>query len=148
MLHKTKLSDFPQLASSQFMKWQNLGITMLKRAICVPNVFLKTATKPKNYQFYLPNFLKFCDNISHKLLRPSQFLEKVLEILESFTLEQYITPLPILKVAVYWKSSNTKACARKLSQIIANNIGNRGRGISLKIYVRYCNYELRICLKY
>ena len=148
MLHKTKLSGFPQLASSQFMKWQNIGITMLKHAICAPNVFLKTATKPKNYQFYLPNFLRFCDNISHKLLRSSQFLEKVLEILESFTLEQYITPLPILKVAVYWKSSNTKACARKLSQIIAKNIGNRGKGISLKIYVRYCNYELRICLKY
>ena len=38
---------------------------------------LKLARKPNNYQFYWPNFLKFCGNISHKLLRPSQFLEKI-----------------------------------------------------------------------
>ena len=28
---------------------------------------------------------------------------------------------------------------RKLSQILANNIDNRGRGIGLRIYVRYCS---------
>ena len=38
----------------------------------------------------------------------------------------------------YWKSSNTKACAKKLSQILVNNIDNGGRGIGLRIYVRYC----------
>ena len=32
-------------------------------------------------------------------------------------------------VAVYWQSSNAKACAKKLSQILANNIYNGGRGL-------------------
>ena len=31
-------------------------------------------------------------------------------------------PSPLLNVAQYWKSSNTEACAKKLSQILANNI--------------------------
>ena len=31
----------------------------------------------------------------------------------------------------------SKACAKKLSQIIANNVNNRGREIGLRIYVRY-----------
>ena len=44
---------------------------------------------------------------------------------------------PLLNVSGCWKSSNTKACAKKLSQIIANNVNNRGRGIGLRIYVRY-----------
>ena len=60
-----------QAHSSQFMRLHNLGVTTLEHAICTPNVFLKIAGKPNNCQFYLPNFLKFCDNISHKLL--SQF---------------------------------------------------------------------------
>ena len=74
--------------SSQFMERHNSGITTPKHAICAPNVFLKIAGKPNNYQFYLTNFLKFCDNISHKLLRPTQFLEKFLEILEWSTLRK------------------------------------------------------------
>ena len=28
--------------------------------------------------------------------------------------------------------------AKKLSQILANNIDNRGKGVGLRIYVRYC----------
>ena len=47
-------------------------------------------------------------------------------------------PFPLLKVAAYWQSSNTKACTKKLSQIFANNIDNGERGIGLRIYVRYC----------
>ena len=47
-------------------------------------------------------------------------------------------PFPLLNVAEYWKSSNTETCAKTLSQIFANNIDNRGRGIGLRIYVRYC----------
>ena len=66
---------------SQSVKWHNLVITTLKHAIYTPNVFLKIAGKPNNYQFYLSKFLKFCDNISHKLLTPSQFLEEFIEIL-------------------------------------------------------------------
>ena len=45
---------------------------------------------------------------------------------------------PLLNVAVYWKSSKTDACAKKLSQILANNIDNgEGEGIGLRIYVMY-----------
>ena len=46
--------------------------------------------------------------------------------------------LPLLNVAEYWKSSNTEACAQKLSQILASNIDHGGRAIGLRIYVRYC----------
>ena len=74
--------------SSQFMEWQNVGMTTLKHAKCAPKVFKKITEKSSNYQFYLPNFLKFCDNISHKLLRPSQFLEKFMEILECSSLQK------------------------------------------------------------
>ena len=54
----------------------------------VPKCFLKIAEKSNNYQFYLPDFLKFCDNISPKLLRPSQFQEKFMNILEWSTLQK------------------------------------------------------------
>ena len=36
--------------------------------------------------------------------------------------------LPLLNVAGYWKSSNTEACVKILSQIIANSIDNGGEG--------------------
>ena len=101
--------------------------------MCHKCVF-KIAGKSNNYQFYLPTFFKFCGNISHKLLRPSQFLEKFMKILERSTLR----PSPLLNVAVYWQSSDTETCVTKLSQILANNIDNGGRGIGLRIYVRYC----------
>ena len=42
---------------------------------------------------------------------------------------------PLLNVAVNWQSSDTEACANKLSQILANNIDHGEREI--KIYVRY-----------
>ena len=45
---------------------------------------------------------------------------------------------PLFNFAAYWKSSNTEACAKNLSQILASNIDNRGRGTSLRIYVKSC----------
>ena len=54
----------------------------------VPQMFLKVARKQNNYQFYLLNFLKLRDNISHKLLRLSQLLEKFIGILEWSTLQK------------------------------------------------------------
>ena len=48
---------------------------------------------------------------------------------------------PLLIVAVYWQSSNTKACVKKPCQILANNIDNGGRWIALIVYVRYCLKE-------
>ena len=38
--------------------------------------------------------------------------------------------------------SDTETCVKKLSQILANNIDNGGRGIGLRIYVRYCRLSL------
>ena len=35
---------------------------------------------------------------------------------------------PPYSFAVYWQSSNTEACAKKLSQTLANNIDNGGEG--------------------
>ena len=74
--------------SSRFMEWKNLGIITLKHATCAPKCFSKFTRKSNNYQFYLLDFLNFCDNISHKLLRPSQFLEKFVKILEWSTLQK------------------------------------------------------------
>ena len=51
-------------------------------------------------------------------------------------------PFPVLNVAAYCKSSITEACVKTLSQILANNIDNGGRGIRLRIYVRYCLKQL------
>ena len=102
--------------------------------------FLEIVGKSNNCQFYLPIFLKFCGNISHKLLRPSKFLEKFLEILEWSFFRNKSGPSPLLNVAAYWMSSNTEACAKKLSQILANNTDNGGKEITLRIYVRYCRF--------
>ena len=43
----------------------------------------------------------------------------------------------MLNVTANWQSSNTEVCAKKLSQILANNIDHGGRGIGLRKYVRY-----------
>ena len=94
-----------------------------------PKCFLKIAEKPNNYQSYLANFRKFCDNISHKVFRPTQFLEKIMEVLEWSTFQKEIGALPQLNVAAYWKSSNTKVCTNNLSQILAKNINNGERGL-------------------
>ena len=55
-------------------------------------------------------------------------------------------PFPLLNVAANWQSSNTKACAKKLSQILVNNIDHEGRGFGLRIYVMYCSYTTRWCI--
>ena len=56
-------------------------------------------------------------------------------------------PSPLLNVAEYWQSSDTETCVKKLSQILANNIDNGGRGISLRIYVRYCRWHNKRILR-
>ena len=48
-------------------------------------------------------------------------------------------PSSLLNVAVYWQSSSTEACARKLSQILANDIDNGGRGL-VSEFMRYSRY--------
>ena len=53
-------------------------------------------------------------------------------------------PFPLLNVRIYWQSSDTEACAKKLSQMLGNNIDNWVRGTGLRIYVRYCSLKLNI----
>ena len=38
-------------------------------------------------------------------------------------------PSPLLNSTAYWKSSNTRACAKKLSQILAKTIDNKEKGL-------------------
>ena len=127
------------------MEWKNLGIRTLEHGH-IPQMFFKIPGKSNKYRFYLPSSLKFCDNISYKLLWPSQFLEKFMEILEWSTLQKKIRPPSLLNAAAYWKSSNTEACANNLSQILANNIDNGGREIDFRIYVTYCGFWISIWL--
>ena len=112
-----------------------------------PKCFIEIAGKSNNYRFYLPNFLKFCDNISHNLLRPSQVLEnyaKLRKFLNVPLCGNKPGPFPLLIVAAYWQNCDTEPCAKKLSQILANNIDNGARGIGFRIYVRYCRLT-RMC---
>ena len=53
-----------------------------------------------------------------------------MEIFEWSTLQKYIGPLILLSVAADWKSSNTNACPKQLSLILANKIDNGGGGLS------------------
>ena len=99
-----------------------------------PNNFLKL---PENqittdfiYQF--PQLF-----FSHNLLRPSQFLEKFMEILNGPLCRNKSGPYPPLNVAAYWKSSNTEACGKNLPQILASNIYSGGRGLGLRTYLKY-----------
>ena len=72
--------------------------------------------------YRLPKFLESHDSISYILLRPSQFLEKFLGILRGQLCSNKSDPSPLFNVASYWKSRNTEACAKKLSQILVSNI--------------------------
>ena len=92
-------------------------------------------TEPKNL---LIKRLQTNYNISRKLLRPRQFLEKLMKILEDPFCRNKSGPFSLLNVAVYWQSSDTEACIKKLSQILANIIDNGGRGIGHRIYMTYC----------
>ena len=63
-----------------------------------PKCFYKIVGKSNNYQFYLPNFIKFCDNISHKLLRPSEFLEKFMEMVHFAEINQASPPAQCCRI--------------------------------------------------
>ena len=78
-------------------------------------------------------------NVSNELLRPSQFLENLWKLWNDGPLcRKKSCPFPLPNFAEYWQSNNTETCAKKLFQVLANNIDNEGRGIGLRIYVRYC----------
>ena len=95
-------------------------------------MFFKITGKSNTYQFYLPNFLKFCDNISHKLLKPSQFLKKIYR--------NRPDPSPYSMLQDVGRKATPKLAttnSTKYLQILVNNIDNGVRKAGLRIYVRY-----------
>ena len=111
--------------SSQFMELQKLGITALKHAACAPNAF-KIAGKSNNYRFcYLT--LSNCVTISHiNYWNQVNSWKDLWKFWKGLLCRIKSGPFPLLDVARYWKSSNTKACTKKLSQILANKIMKGG----------------------
>ena len=101
-----------------------------------PKCFFKIGGKPSNYQFFYPTSSNFV-TISHidhwdQLNSWRNFWK----IWNGPLFRNKSGPSPVLNVAANWRL----ACAKKLSQILENNIDDGGRGIGLKIYVRYCSY--------
>ena len=117
-----------------------------KLAICAPNVLGKIAGKQNFIQLTSSNFV----TISY-----ISYLDQVNSYKNFWTFwngplcRNKLDPCSPLNVAAYWQNSQTKACAKKLSQIFANNIDNGGRGIGLRICGRYCSFlSLHATLKY
>ena len=124
--------------SSQFMEWHNSGITTLKHAICAPNIFKKLQENQITTNFIYLTSWNFV-TISHiNYWDQLNSWNNFWKFWNGPLCRNKLGPFPLLNVAAYWHSSNTEACAKKLSQILANNIDNEGRGIGLRIYVRYC----------
>ena len=73
-------------------------------------------------------------NVSHKLFRPSS--GKVIWNSRMVDFPHINESTPLLHAAASWKRSNTEACVKKLSQILANNIDNGSSEIGLIIFVR------------
>ena len=129
--------------SSQFMERQIIGITTLKHAKCATNVFKKLPENRRTTNFiYLisSNFvtishINYCDQVNS--------WKNVWKFWNGPPCRDKSSPFPLLSVAGYWKSSNTEACAQKLSQIPANNIDHGERRIGLRIYVRYCRCAIQ-----
>ena len=132
VLHRMMLIGCTHL--SQFMECQNLGITALNHARCAPNVFKKLMgnqiTADFIYLKFTLNFLKFCDQVNS--------WKNLLKLWNGPLCRKKSGPLPLLNVALYCKSSNNKACPKKLSQILPNKIHHGRKGIGLRIYVRCC----------
>ena len=124
----------------QFTKWHNLGITTLKHAICAPNIFLKLSKNQINtnfiYQTYSNVVTIFDISYWHQVNSQKTFCK----FCNGLFSRHKTGSSRLLNVASYRKSSNAKACAKKLSQILANNIDNGWREIGLRIYVRSSSF--------
>ena len=126
--------------SSQFMKWKNLVITIRKYATCAPNIFEKLSENQITTDFIYLTFSNFV-TISHiNYWDQVNSWKNLWKFWNGSLCRNKSDPFPLPNVVAYWKSITTEACAKKLYQILANNIDNGGRGIGLKIYVRYCSF--------
>ena len=128
--------------SSQFMKWQNLGITTLKPATCAPNVCLKLPENQITTNFIYLTSSNFVTISRINSLDQVNSWKNLWKFWNGPLCRNKSDTFPLINVAVYWQSSDTEACAKKLSQILANNINNGGTGIGLRIYVRYCGSNI------
>ena len=125
--------------SSQLMEWDHLGITKRKHAICAPIVFWNLLQNEITTNFIdltssifvAVSHITYWDQGSSLKNSGNSGIFHCAEINPPF--------LPLLNVPAYWQSSNTKACANKMSQRLEIKVYNRGRGIRLGIYVSYCN---------
>ena len=79
VLHRKKLIGHAH--SSLFVEWHNLGITIIKHAICSTNICQKFQQNQIITNFIYPTSSNLV-TISHELFRRRQFLEKFMEILE------------------------------------------------------------------
>ena len=145
VLHRMTWIDHARF--SQFMEWQNLDIRTLKHATYASNTFWKLLKNQITTDFiYLvsSNFV----TISHiNYWDQVNSWKNLLKFWNGPLCKNKSGTFPQLNVTVYWKCSATEACAKKLSQILANNIENGGRGIGLRIYMRYCKlYYLSIAI--
>ena len=101
-----------------------------------PKCFLQIAAKPNNYQF-LFTFLKFVTISRINYQDQVNSWKSLWKFCNDPHWKNKSGFSPLLNVAVYWQSSTTEACPKKL--LLANNIDNGGWGIGLRIYVRYCS---------
>ena len=125
------------------MKWQYLGITTLKHATCAPKVFKQLLENQRTTDFIYLTSSNFVA-ISHiNYWGQVNSWKNLWKFWNGPLCRNKSGPFPLLNIAGYCKSRNTKACAKKLSQILTNNIDHGGSGISLRIYVTYCRSLLR-----
>ena len=121
--------------SSQFMEWQNLGIKTLKHAKCAPNVFKKLT---KNW---ITTDVIYLTSSNFVAISHINYWDQInsWKNLWKFWNGLLCSPLPLLTVAGYWKSSNTEACVwETVSDTCKQHWSWGGGGIGLRIYVRYC----------
>ena len=124
----------------QFTKWHNLGITTLKHAICAPNIFLKFSKNQINANFIYQTYSNFATIFDISYWHQVNSRKRFCKFCNGLFSRHKTGSSRLLNVASYWKSSNAKACAKKLSQILANNIDNGWREIRLRIYVRSSSF--------
>ena len=99
----------------------------------------KIAGKSNNYQFYL----YYLVTISHiNSLDQFNSWKNLWKFWNGLLCRNKSDTFSLINVAVYWQSSDTEACAKKLSQTLANNINNGGTGIGLRIYVWHCGSNI------
>ena len=104
--------------SSPFMEWKNLGIATIKHAARAPNVFWNLLEDQKAANFIYITSSNFV-TISH-----TNYWDEVNSWKSLWKF--WTSPL---YVPGYWESISTEARVKTLSQILGNNIGNRGRGL-------------------